>query len=118
MTHRIALGALALALLAPTASGQTADAAEDPALVQRYQATITPAELAGHLYVYADDYMAGRDTGEPGQRFAAKYLAGQYQAMGMRPRAPALERTTTCTPTSSPSCWTRPPRLDDLHGHA
>ena len=86
MTHRIALGALALALLAPTASGQTADAAEDPALVQRYQATITPAELAGHLYVYADDYMAGRDTGEPGQRFAAKYIAGQYQTMGLMPK--------------------------------
>ncbi len=62
----------------------TADA--DPALVQRYQATITPAELAGHLYVYADDFMAGRDTGAPAQRFAARYLAGQYQAMGVAPR--------------------------------
>ncbi|OZC03199.1 M28 family peptidase [Rubricoccus marinus] len=89
MTHRFALAALGLALLAPEAIAQTPDAAEDPALVQRYQATITPAELAGHLYVYADDYMAGRDTGEPGQRFAATYLAGQYATMGVTPMGTA-----------------------------
>ncbi len=59
-------------------------------LVQRYQATITPSELAGHLYVYADDYMAGRETGEPGQRFAARYLAGQYQTMGIMPHGTGL----------------------------
>ncbi|MGB3544652.1 M28 family peptidase [Rubrivirga sp.] len=51
--------------------------------VERYQATITPQELAGHLYVYADDYLAGRETGEPGQRFASRFLAGQYAAMGV-----------------------------------
>ncbi len=30
--------------------------------------------------------MAGRDTGEPGQRFAAKYLGGQYATMGVMPK--------------------------------
>ncbi|HEX8299372.1 MAG TPA: M28 family peptidase [Rubricoccaceae bacterium] len=78
--------ALALAFAASPAVAQTPTVDADPALVQRYQATITPAELAGHLYVYADDFMAGRDTGEPGQRFAARYLAGQYQTMGIAAR--------------------------------
>ena len=68
---------------APTVTPSTLD---DPALVQRYQATITPDELAGHLYVYADDYLGGRETGEAGQRFAALYLAGQYRAMEIGPK--------------------------------
>ena len=75
-----------LSTVAGPAAAQTPSASADPALVQRYQQTITPAELAGHLYVYADDYLAGRETGEPGQRFAARYLAGQYQTMGVRPK--------------------------------
>jgi hypothetical protein len=77
---------LVLSTLALAASASQAQAPADVALVQRYQATITPAELAGHLYVYADDFLAGRETGEPGQRFAARYLAGQYQTMGVAPR--------------------------------
>ncbi|HEX8386252.1 MAG TPA: M28 family peptidase [Rubricoccaceae bacterium] len=80
--RRLALSALALAALSGPAGAQ----APAPALLQRYQATITPAELAGHLYVYADDVLAGRETGEPGQRFAARYLAGQYQTMGVAAR--------------------------------
>jgi len=74
------------ALLCGPAVAQTAPALDDPDLVGRYQATITPAELAGHLYVYADDFLAGRETGEPGQRFAARYLAGQYATMGIAPK--------------------------------
>ena len=76
---------LLLALTAATASAQ----APDVSLMERYQATITPAELAGHLYVYSDDYMAGRETGQPGQRFAARYIAGQYQTMGLTPHGTA-----------------------------
>ncbi len=78
--RRLFLSTLAFATV--SVSAQTPDVP----LIQRYQATITPGELAGHLYVYADDYMAGRETGEPGQRFAARYLAGQYQTMGVQPR--------------------------------
>ena len=66
--------------------GLTPTALADSALVQRYQATITAAELAGHLYVYADDYLLGRATTLPGQRFASRYLAGQYAAMGVAPK--------------------------------
>ena len=85
MRFRLAAPA-ALAFLAAPVGAQTPTALDDASVVGRYQATITPAELAGHLYVYADDYMAGRDTGEPGQRFAARYLAGQYQTMGIQPK--------------------------------
>ena len=76
----------ALALLAAPAFAQTPTALADTELVQRYQNTITPGELAGLLYTYADDYMAGRETGEPGQRFASTFLAGQYAAMGIQPK--------------------------------
>ena len=82
---RLCLAALVLSALAPL-SAQTPSALTDTDLVGRYQATITPDELAGLLYVYADDYMAGRETGEPGQRFAARFLAGQYAAMGVLPK--------------------------------
>ena len=77
-----------LALAASVATAQTPTALDDAALVGRYQQTITPAELAGLLYTYADDYMAGRETGEPGQRFASRFLAGQYAAMGVMPKGP------------------------------
>ena len=71
---------------AEMAPAVTPTALDDPDLVKRYQATITPSEIAGHLYVYADDYLGGRETGEAGQRFASLYLAGQYQAMDVGPK--------------------------------
>ena len=87
MRLRLSLAALAApALLTVPALAQTPATLDAPDLVQRYQATITPSELAGHLYVYADDYLAGRDTGEPGQRFASLYIAGQYKTMGIGPK--------------------------------
>ncbi len=63
--------------------GMTPTALADIDLVQRYQSTITPGELEGLLYTYADDYLRGRETGQPGQRFASTFLAGQYAAMGI-----------------------------------
>ena len=83
---RPALLLAALCSFALPVVAQAPAATDDPTLAQRYQQTITPGELAGHLYVYADDYLAGRETGEPGQRFAARYLAGQYQTMGVSPK--------------------------------
>ena len=98
MTVRsLALSALALAVpaaLTPSAGAQGAPLAADPATAERYAATITPGELAGLLYTYADDYMAGRDTGDPGQRFASVFLAGQYAAMGIAPKGRGLADTT------------------------
>ena len=86
MSMRLPLFLGLASLVSAPAFAQTPAATADPDLARRYQQTITPAELAGHLYVYADDYLAGRATGAPGQRFASRYLAGQYQAMGVAPK--------------------------------
>lgn len=43
----------------------------------RYARTITAGELKDYLTVIASDSMEGRETGEPGQKKAAQYLAAQ-----------------------------------------
>lgn len=40
--------------------------------------SITAKELSTHLYIYASDEFEGRDTGEPGQKKAVKYLKDFY----------------------------------------
>ncbi|HMB89526.1 MAG TPA: M28 family peptidase, partial [Rhodothermales bacterium] len=70
----------------PEADAPTPTAFDDPALVQQYQATITPEDLASHLYVFASDYFEGRETSTRGQKLAATYLAGQYRKMGVAPK--------------------------------
>ena len=50
---------------------------------EKYLKTITASELKTHLYIVADDNMEGRQTGEPGQKRAGKYLIDQYTKMGV-----------------------------------
>jgi hypothetical protein len=50
-----------------------------------YAGSITEKELKDHLYVYASDEFAGRDTGEPGQKMAADYLKKEYETLGIKP---------------------------------
>lgn len=91
------LAALALAVFAPAACAQapatptdrTPTLEENPALVRTYAETITPEDLAAHLYVFASDYFEGRETARPGQKLAATYLAGQYRKMGVAPKGTA-----------------------------
>ncbi len=45
---------------------------------KKYAKTITSEELKEHLYIYASDEFEGRNTGEPGQKKAAKYLKDFY----------------------------------------
>ena len=45
--------------------------------------TITPDELREHAFVLASDSLQGRETGELGQRRAARYLGAQMAAMGL-----------------------------------
>ena len=66
----------------PTATGQ-------PALVRRYQQTITPEALAARLYFLASDLFEGRETATRGQKLAAQYLASQYRLLGLAPRGTA-----------------------------
>lgn len=51
--------------------------------VNKYLNTITPADLKKHLYIVASDEMQGRNTGEPGQKKAGKYLIDQYKKDGI-----------------------------------
>jgi hypothetical protein len=46
--------------------------------------TITAADLEKHLRVLAADDMQGRETGTPGQKKAAAYLAKQYTDLGLK----------------------------------
>jgi hypothetical protein len=38
-----------------------------------------------HVVFLADDSLEGRDTGSPGHRKAAEYVAGQFEKLGLRP---------------------------------
>jgi len=68
---------------------QTPTAFDNPELVQRYQASITPEELSAHLYFFASDFFEGRETATRGQKLAAHYLASQYRRMGLMPKGNA-----------------------------
>jgi hypothetical protein len=47
----------------------------NPALIKRYQQTITPEAPASRLYFLASDLFEGRETTTRGQKLAAQYLA-------------------------------------------
>jgi len=48
-------------------------------------ASIRPEALAGHIRFLADDLLTGRDPGTPGFEIAARYVASEMQAMGLKP---------------------------------
>lgn len=48
--------------------------------IAKYMNTITEDDLKEHLYIIASDEMEGRNTGEPGQKKAGKYLIKEYQS--------------------------------------
>ena len=58
---------------------------------QPFAETITAADLEKHLRVLAADDMQGRETGTPGQRKAAEYIASQFSANGLKPIAPSTD---------------------------
>ncbi|MDN3668746.1 M28 family peptidase [Echinicola jeungdonensis] len=78
MKHKHLL-AFAIALLVSWQS----QAQEQPESIQ-YAATITEADLKNHLQYLASDELEGRDTGEKGQKLAAKYLADFYKEIGLK----------------------------------
>ncbi len=49
--------------------------------------TITAADMKFLIDSLASDAMAGRETGEPGQRMAADFIAEQFKALGLPPVA-------------------------------
>src|SRR5579871_284380 len=46
---------------------------------------IRPEAIQAHVTFLADDLLEGRGTGTRGHEIAAKYVAAQFQAMGLKP---------------------------------
>lgn len=71
------------AFVACASSKQTSN--EDPSVdyAAKYAKTITAKDLGKHLFVYASDEFEGRNTGEPGQKKAVKYLKDFYVNSGI-----------------------------------
>lgn len=83
------LGGTTDCLAQSATSARTPTLFENPKLVERFQQTITPEDLAAQLYLFSSDYFEGRETGMPGQKLAARYLASQYRKLGLEPRGTA-----------------------------
>lgn len=51
----------------------------------KYAETITAADLKSRLEVIASDDFEGRETGQPGQKKAAKYIQARFEEFGYKP---------------------------------
>ena len=58
---------------------------------ETYAQTITADDLRKHLTILAADDMEGRETGTPGQKRAADYIAKQLAADGLNPIVPGAD---------------------------
>jgi len=62
------------------------DPIQEPILtVKELASSITSAELRDHLMVIASDEFEGRETGMPGQKKAAEYIANYFKELGIEP---------------------------------
>ncbi len=59
--------------------------AESPAPGGATTAAITPADLRTRISIFADDSMAGRRTGTPGNQKGNAYIAAELARLGLRP---------------------------------
>jgi hypothetical protein len=58
---------------------------EKDSLAMKYAATITVDELKSHLFEIAGDEYEGRNTGDEGQKKAARYIADEFASIGAKP---------------------------------
>jgi hypothetical protein len=72
-----------LALVAGTLSLPGYAQMQPSAKQVQFAETITPADLRDHLSTLASDEYEGRETGQPGQRKAAAYIAGFFRSIGL-----------------------------------
>ena len=70
-----------LLLLCVGLSAQTTP--QDPETSRTYARQVTGNSIKQHLEVLASDEFEGRETGEPGQKMAAAYIAKQFNEMGL-----------------------------------
>lgn len=59
-----------------------------PALSQDAGPDFSPARVKAHVDFLADDLLEGRNAGTRGYDLAAKYVATQYEALGLTPAGP------------------------------
>ncbi len=75
---------LACLLLSTTAFAQLQGREADPEAARiRLAETITPDGLRRHLSYLASDELEGRETGQPGQKKAAAYIADYFKSLGL-----------------------------------
>lgn len=80
---KLLLAASAVALVSCGSNKETTNNDPNVDYAEKYAATITAKDLGKHLFIYASDEFEGRDTGEPGQKKAVKYLKDFYVAQGI-----------------------------------
>ena len=71
-----------LLLISPSLIAQSISTPFDSTAYQ-YAQTITVDELREHLEILAADEMEGRETGQPGQKKAAQYIANTFEQAGL-----------------------------------
>src|SRR5580704_7081708 len=71
---------IVIALLAGTRIAFAANDAADKA-----SATIRPEAIRADMRFLADDLLEGRGTGTRGHEIAAKFMASEFEAMGLEP---------------------------------
>ncbi|WKN42381.1 M28 family peptidase [Tunicatimonas pelagia] len=76
---------LLLALLFFCCGSVVAQSLPSDTLAEHYAQTITQEELREHLQIIASDDMEGRETGKPGQKKAAAYIAGYFAGLDLPP---------------------------------
>src|SRR5688572_8608352 len=82
ITGAVASVALAaLAALPPAAATVVMAQSKTPVAVDRIRA----AELAAHIKFLADDLLEGRAPATRGGDLAARYIAAQFEALGLEP---------------------------------
>lgn len=80
-----AFATAALPALAQTPRPTAPRPAITPATIDRAAALIRPAAMRAHMNFLADDLLEGRGTATRGYDIAAKYVAAQFELLGLAP---------------------------------
>jgi hypothetical protein len=83
MEQRLAISIRALILIALLGETLTVHADKDAA--DEASTTIRPEAIRADMRFLADDLLEGRGTGTRGHEIAAKFIASQFEAMGLEP---------------------------------
>ena len=78
---KVVIALIAIAVVSLTVLGQQRRSAAGP--------QISEATLRAHIKFLADDLLEGRGTGAPGGELAAKYIAAQLEALGLKGAGPS-----------------------------